>query len=50
MVFGVLLLARPGAGALAVLTLIAAYAMIIGVILVILAFKVKGMAGRLARA
>jgi len=49
-VFGVLLLARPGAGALAVLTLIAAYAMIIGVILVILAFKVKGMAGRLAGA
>jgi len=34
----------------AVLTLIAIYALIIGIILVILAFKVKGMAGRLAGA
>jgi uncharacterized membrane protein HdeD (DUF308 family) len=47
-VFGILLLARPGAGALAVLTLIAIYALIIGIILVLLAFKVKGMAGQLA--
>jgi hypothetical protein len=34
----------------AVLTLIAIYALIIGIILVILALKVKGMAGRLAGA
>ena len=38
-VFGVLLLARPGAGALAVLTLIAVYALIVGIILVILALQ-----------
>jgi uncharacterized membrane protein HdeD (DUF308 family) len=38
-VFGVLLVARPGAGALTVLWLIASYAIAFGVMLVILAFK-----------
>jgi len=41
-IFGVLLMARPGAGALAVLWLIAAYAVVFGVFLVLLAFKVRG--------
>ena len=49
-VFGVLLLARPGAGALAVITLIAVYALVVGIILVILAFKVRGLGSRLAGA
>src|SRR5262245_37495819 len=42
-VFGVLLVARPGVGALAVLWLIAAYAIVFGVLLVILALKARGM-------
>jgi uncharacterized membrane protein HdeD (DUF308 family) len=46
-VFGVLLLARPGAGALAVITLIAIYALVIGLLLVILAFKVRGLGQRI---
>jgi uncharacterized membrane protein HdeD (DUF308 family) len=45
--FGVLLIARPDAGALAVLWLIAAYAIAFGVILVLLAFKARGFARRL---
>ena len=40
-VFGGLLVARPGAGALAVAWIIAAYAFIFGVLLVLLAFKVR---------
>jgi hypothetical protein len=40
-VFGILLMAQPGAGALALLWLIATYAVIFGVLLVILAFKVR---------
>lgn len=40
-VFGVLLVAQPGAGALAVLWLIAAYAVFFGILLVMLAFKAR---------
>ena len=45
--FGVLLMARPGSGALAVLWLIGSYAMLFGILLVVLAFKVKGVARKL---
>ena len=48
--FGVLLLARPGAGALALLTLIASFAIVFGVILVIAAFRLKKLAPRTAAA
>lgn len=46
--FGVLLMAQPGAGALALLWLIAAYAVAFGVVLVTLAFKARGFGQKLA--
>lgn len=49
-VFGVLLLLYPGAGAVALITLIAAYAIVFGVILVVAAFKLKGLQPRTAAA
>jgi uncharacterized membrane protein HdeD (DUF308 family) len=48
--FGILLMARPGAGALAVLSLIAAYAFIFGVVLVILAIRARSFVGQIAHA
>ena len=49
-VFGVLLMARPAAGALALLWLIGTYAVIFGVLLVILAFKARTFGKQPARA
>ena len=49
-IFGVWLVARPGAGALALLWLIAIYAIAFGVLLVLLAFKVHSGARRIAGA
>ena len=49
-IFGVLLLAHPGTGALAVLWLIAAYAVVFGVMLVILSFRVRAFGAQLAHA
>jgi len=46
--FGVVLLARPGTGALAVLWIIAAYAVAFGVILTLLSFRLKGLAKKMA--
>jgi len=48
--FGVLLMAQPEAGALSLLWLIGGYAVIFGIILVVLAFRVKGFVNRLKRA
>lgn len=48
-VFGVLLMAHPVAGALALLWLIATFAVIFGVILVILAFKARTFGNKVAR-
>jgi uncharacterized membrane protein HdeD (DUF308 family) len=48
--FGVLLIARPGAGAMAVVLLIASYAIAFGVLMLLLAFKLKGLPDRVATA
>ena len=48
--FGVLLLLRPGAGALAVLGIIAAYAIVAGVALVALAFSARAFGKPVAEA
>jgi uncharacterized membrane protein HdeD (DUF308 family) len=47
-VFGVLLLVHPGAGVLTVLWLIGAYAVLTGILLVVLSFKVKGLRGKIS--
>jgi uncharacterized membrane protein HdeD (DUF308 family) len=46
--FGVVLIARPDAGAVAVLSLIGAYAIVVGVLLLIFAFKVRSFVGKVA--
>jgi uncharacterized membrane protein HdeD (DUF308 family) len=46
-VFGVLLMAQPGAGALALIWLIGAYALVFGILLVILAFKMRSIGKQL---
>jgi uncharacterized membrane protein HdeD (DUF308 family) len=48
--FGAMLAMRPGVGALAVLWLIGTYAVIFGVLMVILAFKVRRIGRQLAAA
>ena len=47
--FGIIIMAQPGAGALALLWLIATYVFIFGVILVILAFKARAFGKQLER-
>jgi uncharacterized membrane protein HdeD (DUF308 family) len=53
-IFGLMLVAQPGAGAIAVVWLIGLYALIFGIFLLALAFKLKGFkerfSGRLASA
>jgi len=46
--FGITLVAHPGAGALAVLWLIASFAFVFGLVLVMLAFRVKSFGKQLA--
>jgi uncharacterized membrane protein HdeD (DUF308 family) len=45
--FGVLLAAQPNAGALAVLWLIGSYAILFGLLLLMLAFRTRKLAGKL---
>jgi uncharacterized membrane protein HdeD (DUF308 family) len=46
--FGLLMFLQPGAGALAVIWLVAAYAVVFGVLLIWLGFRLKQQAGRAA--
>ena len=46
--FGIFLLSRPGAGILAVLSILAMFAIVIGLLQVMLAFRVRGFAKRVA--
>lgn len=45
-VFGVLVFFNPGAGALAIVWLIGIYALVFGVILLVLAFRLRGLGGK----
>ena len=45
-VFGILVLARPGAGALAVVWLIGIYAVVFGVLLIALSLRLRGLRPR----
>jgi uncharacterized membrane protein HdeD (DUF308 family) len=46
--FGILMFLQPGAGALAVIWIVAAYALVFGVLLIWLGFRLKRYAGRAA--
>jgi uncharacterized membrane protein HdeD (DUF308 family) len=48
--FGVFLIARPGDGALSILSILATFAIVYGILLSVLAFKVKGLAGAVGKA
>lgn len=48
--FGLILIARPGAGALAVIWLIGAYAIAFGIVMVVLAFRLRGLSKKLESA
>ena len=48
LIFGILLLILPGAGALAVVWLIGLYALVYGILLLVLAFRLRGMRGTAA--
>ncbi len=43
LIFGILMIVRPGAGALAVIWIISLYAIFFGVLLVVLGFRLKGL-------
>ena len=48
-IFGIVLLANPGAGALAMVVVIGAFALMFGVMMIVLAFRVRGLPKRLER-
>jgi uncharacterized membrane protein HdeD (DUF308 family) len=48
--FGVVMMAQPAAGALALGWLVASYAVVFGVLLVMLAFRVRGVGRQAAHA
>jgi uncharacterized membrane protein HdeD (DUF308 family) len=47
-IFGVLLFLYPGAGALAVITIIGAYAVVFGILLLVLGFRLRGHAQKIS--
>ena len=48
-IFGIVLVANPGAGALAMVLVIGAFAFMFGVMMIVLAFRVRGLPKRLER-
>lgn len=48
-IFGVVLVANPAAGALAVVWIIGVYAFIFGSMMIVLAFRLRGLSGRLEK-
>lgn len=48
-IFGLLLVARPGAGAMAVITVIGFFAILAGILQLTLGFKLRGLAGEIER-
>jgi uncharacterized membrane protein HdeD (DUF308 family) len=48
-IFGILLLAQPGAGEIAIVWLLGAYALLFGILTLMLAFRLRGMRERLGR-
>lgn len=48
-IFGIVLVANPGAGALAMVVVIGAFALMFGVMTIVLAFRVRGLPKRLDR-
>jgi uncharacterized membrane protein HdeD (DUF308 family) len=48
-IFGIALVANPAAGALAVVWIIGLYALLIGLMMIVLAFRLRGMSRRLER-
>jgi uncharacterized membrane protein HdeD (DUF308 family) len=48
-IFGAALVANPAAGALAVVWIISAYAFIFSLMIIALAFRLRGLSGRLAK-
>jgi uncharacterized membrane protein HdeD (DUF308 family) len=48
-IFGIVLVANPGAGALALVVVIGAFALMFGVMMIVFAFRVRGLPARLER-
>ena len=48
-IFGILLIAQPGAGGIAIVWLLGAYALIFGILMLVLAFRLRGMRDTMGR-
>jgi uncharacterized membrane protein HdeD (DUF308 family) len=48
-IFGIVLIANPGTGALALVVVIGAFALMFGVMMIVFAFRVRGLPARLER-
>jgi uncharacterized membrane protein HdeD (DUF308 family) len=48
-IFGALLIAQPGAGAIAIVWLLGAYALLFGLLTLMLAFRLRGMRDSIGR-